>query len=160
MRELTPRAIDPRLDLVVDRLVRVSPEVAWAAWTKPEHLQRWYAPSPGTVSECEIDLLPGGVFRLVIRSPEGSESRVDCCYLEVVPHCQLLWTNALVAGYRPAPKGFFTAEMTLQREGRATRCTTIAMHRDEADRNQHAEAGFHDGWGTVLDQLGAYAPTI
>jgi hypothetical protein len=34
------------------------------------------------------------------------------------------------------------------------------MHRDEEDRNQHEAAGFHDGWGTVLDQLGAYGPTI
>jgi uncharacterized protein YndB with AHSA1/START domain len=155
-----PRLLDPRLDLMVERLVRVSPAVAWAAWTQPEHLRRWYAPSPGTITDCEIDLRPGGIFRFVIRDPDGNESRIDCCYLEVVPHQRLIWTNALVAGFRPALSGFFTAEMTLQERENATLCTTVAMHRDEHDRNQHVAAGFHDGWGTVLDQLGAYASTI
>jgi uncharacterized protein YndB with AHSA1/START domain len=160
MIALQPRTLDPQLDLMVDRIVRTSPEVAWAAWTQPEHLRRWYAPAPGAITECEIDLRRGGTFRFVICDPDGNESRIDCCYLEVVPYQRLVWTNALVAGYRPAPTGFFTAEMTLQERPTGTLCTTIAMHRDEEDRDQHEAAGFHDGWGTVLDQLGAYGPTI
>ena len=27
------------------------------------------------------------------------------------------------------------------------------MHRDIADRDQHEQLGFHDGWGTVTRQL-------
>jgi uncharacterized protein YndB with AHSA1/START domain len=71
-----------------------------------------------------------------------------------------VWTDALLPGYRPAPVGFFTAVMTLEPRDDATLCTTVALHRNEADRNHHADMGFHDGWGTVLDQLGIYAPTI
>jgi uncharacterized protein YndB with AHSA1/START domain len=159
-RALEPRALDPRFDLMVERTVRASPAAAWAAWTQPEHLRNWYAPAPGTITECEIDLRPGGVFRFVIRDPDGIESRIDCCYLEVIPHQRLIWTNALVAGYRPAEHGFFSAEMTLQAQGDLTLCTTIAMHRNETDRNEHADAGFHDGWGTVLDQLGTYVSAV
>ena len=44
--------------------------------------------------------------------------------------------------------------------GTSTVCRAVAMHRDEADRNLHAEMGFHDGWGTVFDQLVTYAPGI
>ena len=69
-------------------------------------------------------------------------------------------TDALLAGYRPAPTGFFTAVMTLELRGDATMCRAVAMHRNVADRDLHADMGFHDGWGTVLDQLGAYAPTM
>ena len=155
-----PRVIDPKLDLMVERVVRVSAERAWAAWTEPDHLRRWYAPAPGVISECEIDLRPGGVFRFVPRQPDGTENPFTCCYLEVVPYRLLVWTDALLPGYRPAPGGFFTAVMTLEPQGDETLCTTVAMHRNEADRNHHDEMGFHDGWGTVLDQLGAYAPTM
>ena len=155
-----PRTFDPRLDLMVERVVHVSPERAWAAWTEPDHLRQWYAPAPGVISECEIDLRPGGVFRFVPRQPDGVENRVTCCYLEVVPHRRLVWTDALLPGYRPAPTGFFTALMTLEPRGDATLCRTVAMHRNEADRNHHADMGFHDGWGTVLDQLGTYAPIM
>jgi uncharacterized protein YndB with AHSA1/START domain len=154
------RTFDPRLDLVVERLVRVSPERAWAAWTEPDHLRRWYAPAPGVISECEIDLRPGGVFRFVPRQPDGVENPITCCYLEVVPYRRLVWTDALLPGFRPAPTGFFTAVMTLEPRDDATLCTTVAMHRTEADRNHHDDMGFHEGWGTVLDQLATYAPAM
>jgi uncharacterized protein YndB with AHSA1/START domain len=157
---LQSRTFDPRLDLMVERVVHVSPERAWAAWTEPDHVRQWYAPAPGVISECEIDLRPGGVFRFVPRQPDGVENPVTCCYVEVVPPRRLVWTDALLPGFRPAPTGFFTAVMTLERRGDATLCTTVALHRNEADRNHHADMGFHDGWGTVLDQLAAYAPSM
>ena len=155
-----PRTLDPRLDLMVERVIHVSSERAWAAWTDPDHVRQWYAPAPGVISECEIDLRPGGVFRFVPRQPDGVEHAVTCCYLEVVPQRRLVWTDALLPGYRPAPTGFFTAVMTLEPRGDATLCRTVALHRNEADRDQHADMGFHDGWGTVLDQLGTYAPIM
>jgi uncharacterized protein YndB with AHSA1/START domain len=153
-------SFDPTYDLMVERVVRVSPEVAWAAWTQPEHLRRWYAPAPGFISECEIDLRPGGLFRFVPRQPDGTENPITCCYLEVIPHRRLVWTDALRGGYRPAPRAFFTAVMTLEVEADATRCRTVAMHPSEADREAHDRAGFHQGWGTVLDQLATYVVDI
>jgi uncharacterized protein YndB with AHSA1/START domain len=160
MSAMQRRELDPDLDLMVERLVHVSPERAWEAWTEPDHVRRWYAPAPGVISECEIDLRPGGVFRFVPRQPDGVENPITCCYVDVVPYRRLVWTDALLPGFRPAPTGFFTAVMTLEPQGDTTLCRTVALHRNVADRNQHAEMGFHDGWGTVLDQLATYAPTI
>jgi uncharacterized protein YndB with AHSA1/START domain len=151
---------DERLDLVVARDVPVAPETAWAAWTRPEHLRHWYAPAPGGITDCEVDLRPGGTFRFVIGSPDGDEHEVRCCYLVVEPCRRLAWTDALAPGYRPARDGFFTAVMTLEPRGEVTVCRAVAMHGREHDRDLHDELGFHDGWGTVLDQLVAFAPTI
>jgi len=40
---------------------------------------------------------------------EGVEMPADPgCYLEVVPHRKLVWTDALGPGYRPKDTGFFT----------------------------------------------------
>ena len=160
MSAAVQRELDPKLDLMGERVVHVSAERAWTAWTEPDHVRRWYAPAPGLISDCEIDLRPGGVFRFVPRQPDGVEHPFTCCYLEVVPFRRLVWTDALLPGYRPAPSGFFTAVMTLEPQGDATLCRAVAMHRNEAERNRHADMGFYDGWGTVLDQLVAYAPTI
>jgi uncharacterized protein YndB with AHSA1/START domain len=62
---------DPRLDVVLDRDFGVPRELAWAAWTQPEHVAAWFAPVPWTIPRCEIDLTPGGTFLCVMRSPEG-----------------------------------------------------------------------------------------
>jgi uncharacterized protein YndB with AHSA1/START domain len=154
---LTP---DPELDLVLERVIDVPRELVWAAWTKPEHLCKWFTPAPWTVSDCQIDLRPGGIFRTVMRSPEGKEHANVGCYLEVVPNERLVWTDALLPGYRPSESPFFTASLTLQPVGKGTRYAALVIHRDEAGKKRHEEMGFHMGWSTALDQLIAHTKTM
>ena len=151
---------DSKLDLVLERIVDVSPELVWMAWTTPEHLMKWFTPAPWTVSECEIDLRPGGMFRTTMCSPEGQQFPNNGCYLEVVTNKRLVFTDALQPGYRPAEKPFFTAIITMEPHGAGTRYVATALHRDEATRKQHEEMGFHEGWGKALDQLVAHVKSL
>jgi uncharacterized protein YndB with AHSA1/START domain len=157
--------IDPKLDLVLERFVEVSPELVWMAWTQPEHLKPWFTPAPWTTVDCEIDLRAGGVFRTVMRSPEGQDYPNLGCYLEVVPNRKLVWTDALEAGFRPSRRdahlGFrFTAAIILEPQGKGTKYTAIVMHSDEASREKHDAMGFQDGWGKALEQLVAHVKTV
>ena len=151
---------DPKLDLVLERVVNVPRELVWAAWTKPEHVVHWFAPKPWTTTHCEIDLRPGGIISFTMRSPEGKDFPNTGCVLEVVPQERLVWTDALLPGYRPSEKPFFTAIIALEKQGNGTRYTATAIHRDAAGRKQHEEMGFHKGWGQCLDQLVAYSKTM
>ena len=166
MTLLTDRPIDPATDLVLERVVDVPRELVWRAWTEPKHLVRWWTPRPWTTVEAEIDLRPGGIFRTVMRSPEGKLYPHLGCYLEVVPQERIVWTVALEPGFRPArDKGdtevpAFTAVITLEPHGNGTKYTAVAMHRDAKGAEQHASMGFHEGWGTVLDQLVEYVRTL
>ena len=161
MTTTTMTTPDPKLDLVLERTVDVAPELVWEAWTKPEHVREWFAPKPWTITSCEIDLRPGGALRFTMRSPEGEEYPNVACYLEVVPKERLVWTDALLPGYRPSQEPFFTAVVTIEpADGGGTRYTAIAIHRDEENRRKHEEMGFHEGWGQVLDQLVEYARSL
>jgi uncharacterized protein YndB with AHSA1/START domain len=152
--------VDPKLDLVLERVVEAPRALIWKAWTQPEHLKKWLAPLPWTTVECEVDLRPGGIFRFVMRSPEGKDFPNVCCYLEIVENEKLVWTDALLPGYRPAVKGFFTAILTFEEYGGGTRYTARAIHKDEADRQTHEDMGFYAGWSQCLDQLLALIPQI
>ncbi len=151
---------DPKLDLVLERVIDVPRELVWAAWTTPEHLKRWFCPAPWSVSDCEIDLRPGGTFRTVMRSPEGKAFPNIGCYLEVVPLERLTFTDAMLPGFRPAQNPFFTAIVTFEPAGKGTRYVATALHRDEDGRKRHEEMGFHAGWGKALDQLVALCRTL
>lgn len=148
--------IDPKLDLVIEREIDVPVELVWKAWTTPEHLREWFVPKPWTITACELDLRPGGIFSTTMRSPEGQEFPNVGCYLEVTPNERLIFTDTLLPGYRPSAKPFFTAVLQLARNGSGTRYTAIAIHGNEDTRKSHEKMGFYDGWGTVIDQMVAY----
>ena len=95
-----------------------------------------------------------------MRSPEGKEFPNIGCYLEVVPNERLVWTDALLPGYRPAENPFMTAIITLESQGKGTRYTAVAIHRDDAGRKKHEDMGFYQGWGKALDQLVAHVKTM
>jgi uncharacterized protein YndB with AHSA1/START domain len=152
--------LDPQLDLVLERVVEVPPHLVWAAWTRPDYVKKWFTPAPWQTVDCDIDLRPGGIFRTVMRSPEGQEFPNIGCYLEVIENEKLVWTGALKPGYRPqnAPGAMlFTAVILLEPRGTGTKYTAIAIHADEEGAKKHAGMGFHDGWGKALDQLVALA---
>ena len=94
--------LDLALDLVFERVVDVSPEQLWRGWTDPQMLKTWFTPAPWSTVDCEIDLRPGGIFRTVMRSPEGEEFDSSGCYLHIDKHRKLVWTNALLPGFRAA----------------------------------------------------------
>ena len=156
----TRPAPDPALDLVLERDIDVPRDLVWAAWTQAEHLMKWFVPAPWTMADCAIDLRPGGVFRTVMRSPEGDEYPSEGCFLEVVPQQRLVFTDALLPGYRPAPEPFFTAVIEMRDSGAGTRYVATAMHRDTEGRAKHEAMGFLDGWGSALDQLVAHVKTL
>jgi len=156
MKASTAR-IDPKLDLVLERVVDVPREMVWRAWTTPEQLKKWFTPDPWRTVECTVDLRPGGAFHFVMRSPEGKDFPNTGCFLEIVENEKLVWTNVLAPGFRPADSAFidlpFTAIIALEPHGAGTKYTATALHRDEDGRGKHEQMGFHDGWGKALDQL-------
>ena len=152
--------IDPTLDLVLERHIDVPRELVWKAWTQPEHIKKWFAPAPWTISECEIELKPGGQFYTVMQSPEGQAFPNMECYLEIVPNEKLVFTDALAPGYRPSEQPFFTAIVMLEPTATGTKYTAIAKHKDEAGRQQHEDMGFFEGWGLCLDQLVALVENL
>lgn len=149
----SPVTINPELDLVIDRVLEVSPELVWKAWTDPELLKQWFAPRPWTITECAIDLRPGGLLKFTMRSPEGQEFPNASCVLEAVPNERLVFTDTLSEGYRPSEKPFFSAVVEIIPEGKHTRYRAIALHGNPETRKQHEEMGFHEGWNATIDQM-------
>jgi len=156
-------------DLVLERTLDAPVELVWAAYTDPEHLKQWFAPKPYQITECELDLRPGGIFRIRMVGPDGFDTGHGTagCVLEAVENKKLTWTSALGPGYRPNEAGEgcesfpMTAIVTFEDAGDGkTAYRAVALHKDAKDKAAHEQMGFHDGWGTVAGQLEEYANTL
>ena len=148
---------DPELDLVLERTLPVAPDRVWAAWTDPALLVQWFTPAPWKTVSADLDVRPGGRCVTTMESPEGEQFPNVGCYLQVEPGSLLVFTSAMVEGFRPVVAGDgmpFTGrvEITAAADG-GTHYRAIAMHADKAGVEQHVEMGFHEGWGAATDQL-------
>ncbi|MGF1626221.1 MAG: SRPBCC family protein [Alphaproteobacteria bacterium] len=147
-------SVNPELDLVISRLIKAPRPAVWRAWTDPASFEQWWIPAPAKCKVEQMDLRPGGA--LVTRISEAGGDflpHLSGCFLAVDDGERIVFTNSLVAGWRPAEHPFMTAIVTLKDHPLGTDYAAHVMHRNGADRSMHEEMGFYDGWGTVTQQL-------
>ena len=82
-------------ELVVTRTFNAPARIVFEAWTRPELLQRWWAPKSCGVSllSCEADVRVGGGYRFQFGNDASTSTAFSGRYLDVVPHSRLVWTN-------------------------------------------------------------------
>jgi uncharacterized protein YndB with AHSA1/START domain len=140
-------------ELAISRVINAPRVRVFQAWTT--QLPQWWGPHGMTLPFCEMDLRPGGIFRTVMRAPDGTEYPTQGVFLEIVAPERIVFTDAFGPGWVPEPELFFTAVITFEDLGRDTRCVARALHWTEASCVAHEKMGFHAGWGESYDRLAA-----
>jgi uncharacterized protein YndB with AHSA1/START domain len=137
-------------ELLLTRVLPAPPARAFNVWTT--RLPEWWGPHGMTTPVCEMNLRPGGIFRTVMRAPDGTEYSTRGVFLEVVAPARIVFTDAFEPGWIPTRDAFFTAITTFEEfSGQTAR----ALHWSVASRERHERMGFHAGWGESLDRLAA-----
>ncbi|NBA97925.1 SRPBCC family protein [Pseudomonas sp. R5(2019)] len=153
MNVLSPRAQVAEHELSLSRLIDAPRTKVFRAWTEPHWLAQWWGPHGMTTAVCEMELWVGGLFRTVMRGPDGSEFPSQGVFLDIVAPERIVFTDAFGPGWVPSAKAFMTAIITLDNIHDRTLYTARALHWSAADRMAHEEMGFHRGWGESLDRL-------
>ena len=149
--ELAATTISDR-ELVLTRIIDVPRERLFKAWIT--QLPRWWGPHGTTTPVCVMELNPGGIFRTVMRTPDGTDYPTDGVFLEVVENERIVFTDAYSAGWNPAAAIFFTAIVTFESIAVGkTGYTARARHWTVENCGKHEKMGFHQGWGESLDRL-------
>jgi uncharacterized protein YndB with AHSA1/START domain len=135
----------PSLSIV--RKFNAEPAKVWRAWTDPEALKAWMAPSDAfSVRVLEADVRVGGRYRIVMRSPDGEDNDVSGVYREVVVNRKLVYTWAWKS--TPERESLVTVELRAA-AGDGTELTL--KHEEFADtgaRDRH-----NQGWVGCLGRL-------
>lgn len=156
MREGWNQALDKMLsytvtaaaerELVVTRRYRAPIETVWAAWTAPEHLERWWGPIGFTTTTSRFELAPGGQWVHTMHGPDGTDYPNVVTFREIVPPRRLAYAQS---GGRVGDRTItFESTVVFEREEDGTRLTLRMRFDSAADRQ------------VVIDEFGAYEGAI
>ena len=81
-------------ELLITRIFDAPRHLVFQAWTEPDRAARWWGPQGFVTTYCDMDVRPGGTFRVCMRSPEGAEHWKQGVYREVVEPELLVFTFA------------------------------------------------------------------
>ena len=137
--------------LRLTRRFEAPPERVFDAWTDPELLRRWFHAGPDwDTPEAEVDLRPGGVYRISMREPaNGNVHTVTGEYSEVSRPDRLVYTWSWEAeeGSPMGAESHVTVEFAADGDGTEVRLTHTGLPSEE-NRDQHVH-----GWEGVLANL-------
>jgi uncharacterized protein YndB with AHSA1/START domain len=137
-------------ELVVTRTFNAPARIVFGAWTKPELLQRWWAPKSFGLSflACEADVRAGGVYRFVF-GHASSERPMEFFgrYIEVTPHSRLVWTND------EGDEGGAVTTVTFEERGSETLVVMHDLHPSKEALDGAIASGSTSGFGEAFEQL-------
>ena len=138
-------------EIVLTREFAAPRSLVFEAFTRPEHLRRWWGLRGSTLRVCEVDLRPGGAWRYVTRGSNGHENPFRGEYREITPPERLVYTLVYdVEGAREHP-GLVTDVFTEQ-SGRTTLVETMLFPSREA-RDGLLHSGMKTGAAETFDRL-------
>jgi uncharacterized protein YndB with AHSA1/START domain len=80
------------LRLRLERVLPVAPERVFAAFVEPDLLADWWGPAGFTSPSVELDLRPGGRFRIAMQPPDGELFHLRGKFREIEPPHRLAYT--------------------------------------------------------------------
>ena len=129
---------NPDLDLTLSRVIKAPRPVVWSAWTDRTSFEQWWVPAPARCKVVAMELRPGGAFETLISEDGGDYvPHLSACFLDVIDGEQIVFTNALLGGWRPAENAFIDGHHYLAGASSGDR---VRLPRDaqEQRRSQHA----------------------
>jgi len=146
-------------ELVVRRSFDAPARIVYEAWTKPEHMKRWWAPkSFGAIMyECEIDLRVGGKFRFVFGKEGEPKMAFSGTFREVVPNERLVATQV----FEPMPEvGEAIVTTTFVERGGKTHLELRQLFPSKLALDGAVATGMTDGMRVTFAQLEELVRTL
>jgi uncharacterized protein YndB with AHSA1/START domain len=163
-----PAEPSPEREFFITRVLAAPRTLVWQAWTEPRHVLHWWGPQGFTNPVCELDVRPGGAYRITMRGADGVDYPITGVFKEIVPPERLVMTmdcsghpdawHKMIDPTRKAgenPVGQMLQTVTFEDVGGQTRLSIRTRFGTVAIRDAMAKLGMTEGWSQSLDRLAA-----
>jgi uncharacterized protein YndB with AHSA1/START domain len=143
---------------VITRIFHAPRELVFKAWTNPKHVAQWWGPNGFTTTIQEMDVRPGGNWRLVMHGPDGKDYKNKIVFTEVVKSERLVYKHVPEAGTESTTH---ESTVTFVELGGKTEVTMRMLFASAAAR-EHIVKTYNviEGGKQTLGRLGEYLKTM
>ena len=136
-------------EIVTTRVFDAPRALVFQAWTRPEHIAKWWGPRGFTNTIYEMDVRPGGRWRFVMHGPDGVDYQNEIVFVEVVE------PERIVYDHFSGPK--FHMTVLFEEQHGKTRITMRMLFDTAALRDKVAkDFGAVKGAKQTLERLAAF----
>jgi uncharacterized protein YndB with AHSA1/START domain len=148
-------------EIVITRVFHAPRELVFDAWTDPRHISSWWGPKGFTTTIHEMDVRPGGNWRLTMHGPDGTDYKNRIVFIEVKRPERLIYAHQPEHGTEAVT---FETTVTFADLGASTRLTLRMLFATAAARNHvvekhHAIEGGEQTLARLAEHLATKAGT-
>lgn len=135
-------------EIVTTRVFDARRELVYEAWTDPRHLAQWWGPNGFTSTIQEMDVRPGGIWRMIMHGPDGVDYPNESVFREVVKPERLVYSHL-------APR--FEVTVTFEEQGGKTLLTMRMVFETATERERVVKVfGAIEGAKQTLGRLAEF----
>ena len=138
------------------RLFKAPRHLVFEMWTDPRLVAQWWGVAGSTVSACELDVRPGGRWRIDMRIADGTVFPNGGVYLEVIPNELIVYSDVAdpaSPAWDGAPRGDVIHTVTFEDAAGMTKVSLESRFSSAADYERLVRSGIMNGIGQSLDRL-------
>lgn len=138
-------------EICLTRLFDAPRELVFEAMNTAEHIRCWWGclNEGYSVPVCEVDLRPGGSWRFVNRTPDGTLAAFHGVYREVTPPERVVYTEI----FEDYPDTESVVTTVLTEENGRTRLTVTALYPSAEVADMVLKTGMEHGAALSYDRL-------
>ncbi|MEX1018605.1 MAG: SRPBCC family protein [Litorilinea sp.] len=142
-------------EIIIERVFDAPAAAVYKAMIDPELVPLWWGPRNVITIVDKMDVVPGGAWRYIHRSPDGSETAFRGVYREITPPTRLVFTFE----WEGMPGHILVETVILhEHDGKTTVTDTSLFHTTE-ERDGMLNSGMEGGARESWDRLEALLVT-
>ncbi len=135
-------------ELTLTRVIDAPAALLFEAYSRPEHIMRWFGPVGWPVTFAEIDFRVGGAFKFAMTGPSGVQNEpFGGTYLEIVQDRKIVYDNGFNG------EKMMVVTVTFDEVDGKTKLTMHTVFASDEMAKMHLGGGFEAGTNSGLDQL-------
>ena len=147
-------------EVILKRVFGAPRHLVYNIWTEPDYVKQWWGVHGSTIVVCELDVRPGGKFRIDMKAADGTVYSNRGVYLDVVDNERIVSRDERNGNAMPDTLPIGTHTVTFEDTPGGTLVTLISRFDSMQQRDLIVGFGVVDGIGQSLERLSRLLTTL